>query len=585
MVAHAAPQAADHPGGHAVPDAVDVIIIGGGANGTGLARDLSLRGVRVLLAEKGDLGRGASGASSGMIHGGPRYLLDDVETTKHSCEDSGYIQAIAPHLCFRIPFLMPVPKANPFGPLGLLLHDVFFDVYDRYTPLKNGIPHAKLTPEQMRATEPGLVGDYLGGVTLDEWGIDVGRLCLLNALDAEAHGAHIATYTTVTAIDRDLDGRIVGAQIRPEGQAQSRSVRAPVVVNCAGAWAEAMAKLPPKTGAALAANSAQLRPGKGVHLIYEKRVSNFAVITSAKDGRQIFVMPYLNETWIGTTDDDYYGDLDDLWATEDEIQYLREAGEAVLPGLKAQRLIGTRVGVRNTIYGWGQLEDSLSRRYEIVDHAHEGAPGFYSLVGGKLASYRIQAQQTADAVCRRLGVTATCETQKRPLPGGANLPTVDELVRAYKIDALVARRLIARHGSIAPKVLDLGLESPGGLEVLDPYEPTLACEVRWAVRHEKVTHLGDLMTRCRVAMGADMGMAGGLLAAQIFAEERGLDVQTERAELMDLLARRWRSARPILEGPQLAQMELFMEQFSGNWQLPHLRAARSGMPGKQALHG
>lgn len=99
-----------------LPESADVIIIGGGANGTGLARDLALRGVRVVLAEKGDLGRGASGASSGMIHGGPRYLLDDVETTRHSCEDSGYIQAIAPHLCFRIPFLMPVPKANPFGP-------------------------------------------------------------------------------------------------------------------------------------------------------------------------------------------------------------------------------------------------------------------------------------------------------------------------------------------------------------------------------------------------------------------------------------------------------------------------------------
>lgn len=568
-----------------LPEAVDVIIIGGGANGSGLARDLALRGVKVLLAEKGDVGRGASGASSGMIHGGPRYLLDDVETTRHSCEDSGYIQAIAPHLCFRIPFLMPVPKVNPFGPLGLLLHDVFFDVYDRYTPLKNGIPHAKLTAAQMRATEPGLVGEYLGGVTLDEWGIDVGRLCLLNALDAEAHGGHVATYTTVTAIERDTDGRILGARLRYENAQEDVLVRAPVVVNCAGAWAEAMAKLKPAATDRPGPGRARLRPGKGVHLIYEKRVSNYAIITSAKDGRQIFVMPYLNETWIATTDDDYYGDLDDLWATEDEVAYLKEAGEAILPELAQQRLIGTRVGIRNTIHGWGQLEDTLSRRYEIVDHAQDGAPGFYSLIGGKLASYRIQAQEMADAICRRLGVTALCETHKRPLPGGDRVPVPEELTRAYGVSPLAARRLIARHGSLSLQVLELGAQTPGGLTVLDPYEPTLACEVRWAVRHEKVVHLGDLMTRCRVAMGADMGMAGARAAAQIFAEERGLSVPEERAELMDLLSRRWRSARPVLTGPQLAQMELFMEQFSGNWQLPHLRTARSGMPGRQALHG
>ena len=567
---------------HSLPEAVDVIIIGGGANGTGLARDLSLRGVNVLLCEKGDLGRGASGSSSGMIHGGPRYLLDDVEITRHSCTDSGYIQAIAPHLCFRIPFLMPIPKANPFGPLGLLLHDVFFDVYDRFAPLKNGIRHARLTAAQMQATEPGLAGDFLGGVTLDEWGIDVGRLCLLGALDAEAHGAQVATYTAVTAILRETDGRVVGATLRHEGQGGDVTVRAKVVVNCAGAWAEAMAKLPGREGGR---GAAQLRPGKGVHLIYEKRVSNFAIITSAKDGRQIFVMPYLNETWIATTDDDYYGDLDDLWATSDEVQYLREAGESVLPGLRQQRLIGTRVGVRNTIHGWGQLEDSLSRRYEIVDHAQEGAPGFFSLVGGKLASFRVQAEEMADAVCQHLGKKAACQTHVLPLPGGDNLPTASQLCGAYPISAIVAHRLIARHGSLAPHVLDLGVATPGGLEVLDPAEPTLACEVRWAVRHEKVVHLGDLMTRCRVAMGADMGMVGGLPAAQIFAQERGLDVATERAELMDLLGRRWRSARPILEGAQLAQMELFMQQFAGTWQLPHLRATRPGSPGRQASHG
>lgn len=543
--------------------ATDVLVIGGGANGTGLARDLAKRGVRVTLCEKGDFARGATGGSSGMIHGGPRYLLHDVETTRHSCEDSGYIQRIAPHILFRVPFLMPVPNDTIYGPTALMLHDAYFDVYDRYAKLKNGIPHARLSLDEMRRIEPGLRSEYfLGGVTLDEWGIDPGRLCVLNALDAAAHGAEILTYTEVVGFLRDAEGNVVGARLRRAGEASVRELRARVVVNCGGPWAEKVA--------GLVGGGVRLRPGKGVHLVYEKRLTNFAVVVQAVDGRQVFVMPYQNETWIGTTDDDYYGDLDDLWATEDEIQYLREAVERVLPGIRHQRLIGARVGVRNTLHAWGKTEDELSRGYRIVDHAHLGAAGLFSLAGGKLASFRVQAEEAADAVTARLGMHAACETHRDKLPGGDDPPDERELERVYGIDRLAARRLIARHGALAPKVLDLGRESPTGYAVVCASEPTLECEVRYCLRFEHVRHLGDLMARCRIAVGACQGLDCGLRAAQIMAEERGLDPTDERAELMDLLGRRWRAARPVLTGVQLAQAELLMTQYTGLWQLPAL---------------
>lgn len=544
----------------------DVLIIGGGCNGTGLARDLAKRGVKVLLCDKGDFARGATGASSGMIHGGPRYLLNDVETTRHSCEDSGYIQKIVPHILFRVPFLLPVTDEGAYGKASLLLHDVYFDVYDRYTPLKNGIPHARLTPEQMAQIEPGLHGDFLGGVTLDEWGIDPGRLCLLNAIDAQSFGAKIRTYTEVVGLLRDETGAVVGARVRRADDAHVEEIRARVVVNCGGPWAEKVANL--------AGGGVRLRPGKGVHLIYEKRLTNFAIITTAVDGRQIFVMPYQNETWIGTTDDDYYGELDDLWATQDEIWYLKAAIERIIPGMAAQRLIGTRVGVRNTIFGWGKPEDDLSRRYEVVDHAtlpqDVRAPGLFSLIGGKLASYRIQSAEAADAICTRLGVSAPCETHRHTLPGGDAMPNEQELARVYGISRLAARRLIFRHGSWAHRVLDIGRESRTGYAVVDANEPVLECEIRYCVRHEQVQRLSDLMMRCRLAMGSGMGMQSALRAAQIFAEERGLDATDERQALMELLARRWRSARPVLQGQQLAQAELLMTQYTGAWQLPTL---------------
>ncbi len=540
----------------------DVLIVGGGSNGTGLLRDLAKRGVKVMLCEKGDFARGATGASSGMIHGGPRYMLNDVETTKHSCEDSGYIQRIMPHLLFRIPFLMPLLARPGLGKISPTLHDVYFTVYDRYAAMKNGIPHARLTTAELLAIEPGLAGEFDGGVTLDEWGIDCGRLCLLDTLDAIAHGAQVETYTEVVGLLRDDHGTVQGARLRRVGEVTVREVRAKVVVNCAGPWAAKVA--------GLAGPGVRLRPGKGVHLIYEKRLTNFAMITNAVDGRQVFIMPYQNETWIGTTDDDYYGDLDDLSVSQDEIRYLQEAVIRLLPRMADQRLINTRVGVRNTVYGWGQLEDELSRRYEIVDHKSLGAPGLFSLLGGKLASFRIQAQEAADAVCKTLGVTARCETHLHTVPGGDAIPEETELARAYGIERLAARRVIYRHGSLAPRVLDVGRETPTGFSVVCASEPTLECEVRYAVRHELVTHLGDLMTRCRIAVGACQGLDCGLRAAQIFAEERGLDPTSEREELMDLLSRRWRTARPALKGSQLAQAELLMTQYTGLWQLPAL---------------
>jgi glycerol-3-phosphate dehydrogenase len=514
----------------------------------------------VLLCEKGDFARGATGNSSGMVHGGPRYLLNDVETTRHSCEDSGYIQRIAPHLVFRIPFLVPVEQGGIYGRLAPLLHDVYFSVYDRYAVLKNGIPHARLTTAEMLSIEPGLRGDFLGGVTLVEWGIDCGRLCVLNAQDAEAHGAEIRTYTEVLGLLRDEQGRVVGGRLRRAGQIEVEEVRARVVVNCAGPWAEKVA--------GFAGGGVRLRPGKGVHLIYERRLTNFGIITEAVDGRQVFILPYQNETWIGTTDDDYYGDLDDLWATEDEVRYLREAAERVLPTLAGQRLIGTRVGVRNTIYAWGELEDALSRRYQVLDHARLGAQGLFSVLGGKLASFRVQAAEAADATCDYLGVSAVCETHLHKLPGGSDLPDELELARAYGISPLAARRLVSRHGSLAPRVLDVGRESPTGYAVVCPCEPTLECEVRYCLRVEHVERLGDLLTRCRVAMGPCQGLHCALRAAQIFAEERGLDPTDEREALMDLLGRRWRTARAVLTGQQLAEAELVMTQYTGLWRAP-----------------
>ena len=392
----------------------DVIVIGGGVNGVGVARDASLRGLKVALFERNDIAFGASGNSSGMIHGGPRYLTYDPAVTHSSCLDSGHIQRIAPHLLFRIPFLMPIFKSGPLmSRIALTGYDAFFDLYDAYQPLKGGKPHVRLSADEIRALEPGLVGGAAGGVTFDEWGIDGARLCIGNAVDARERGAEIRVHCTVTEILRREDGSVYGVRFRDRlsrAKADTRSAR--LVVNRAtGAWAPITASL-----GGLASSAARIRPGKGIHIFLDRRLTNYAIIAHAIDGRQVFLLPWQNMSVLGTTDDDYYGDLDRVVATSDEVNYLFQAVEHVFPAVRSARAIGTWGGVRPTLYAWGPNEDELSREHQVVDHKQHGADGLYSMIGGKLASYRLFAEEMTDVIATRLGNSAPRRSHEAPLP-------------------------------------------------------------------------------------------------------------------------------------------------------------------------
>lgn len=407
----------------------DVIVIGGGVNGTGVARDAALRGLRVALFERNDIAFGASGNSSGMIHGGPRYLTMNPDVTYTSCLDSGYIQRIAPHLLFRAPFILPVTR-HAASKTELDLLDAFFDVYDRYQPLKRGKPHTRLDGEELRRLEPGLRGDFEGGVTFDEWGIDGVRLCVANAQDAAEHGADVFVPHTVTGLLRGEDGSVRGVSHVDRRSGRSGRATARRVVNATGAWGPLTAEL-----ALLPTGAVRLRPGKGVHLYFDRRLSNYAIMVKAIDGRRVFIEPWQNTSVIGTTDDDYYGDLDQVYATTDEAAYLLEAIARVFPIVNQARLIGTWSGVRPTLYEWGKAEDALSREHEIVDHARHGAAGLYSMLGGKLASYRLFAEEMTDLLCRQLSLEVRSSTMHRVLPGGDETLAPKALASDAGIDA------------------------------------------------------------------------------------------------------------------------------------------------------
>jgi glycerol-3-phosphate dehydrogenase len=539
-------------------DSFDVAIIGGGVNGTGVARDLALRGLKVVLFERNDLAFGASGNSSGMIHGGVRYLSVAPHVTEQSCRDSGYIQRIAPHLLFRMPFLMPV-KSNRQARVMFELIDAYFRAYDDYQPLKRGKLHCRLDASDLLRLEPGLRGSMIGGISFDEWGIDGARLCVINALDAIRHGARVHVHATVESITRTpgaepgdagtRQGRYV-VEARDRMTQERLRVSARVVVNATGAWS-------PITAAAGGLSSARVRvrPGKGIHVVIDRRVTNYGIVSETIDGRQIFIYPWQNVSIVGTTDDDYYGDLDDVHATSEEVRYLVQGVARVFPAVRATRAIGTYAGVRPSLYAYGPNEDALSREHEIVDHAADGAPGIYSMIGGKLASYRIFAQELSDRVAtHEFGSTTPCSTHTRPLPGGESVPDAIALAERYEVTPVAARRLVYRHGALAVRVMDRALRQPVERHVVCACEPVLEAEVRHVVRAEMACTVDDVARRTRLGLGACGGMRCAARCGQIIAEERGLAPSQGLTMAQEFLVRQART-RIVAMGPEQARQE------------------------------
>jgi glycerol-3-phosphate dehydrogenase len=532
----------------------DLVVIGGGINGAGIARDAVMRGLSVALFEKNDFSTGATWASSGMIHGGVRYLEQDPTVTKKSCYDSGLIQKIAPHLLFRVPFLFPVGPNNFSNRVLLELAEVYFDTYDRYAPMKGGAPHSRLSKAEAHTVEPGLPDDIVGAVTTDEWGIDSPRLNYINIQDARERGADVHHYHEVVGFLRDDGsgdqgqterGAMRGVRVRDRVGGGEREVYGKITFNATGAWAEKMAN---KVGATMC----RVRPGKGIHLLLAGRVTNYAIISDAIDGRQIFIAPHQNVTYVGTTDDDYWGDLDDIPVLEDEVKYLLDGIRPVFPSVDQYRIIDTTVGCRPTLYDDDKYESQLSRDHAVFDHADEGIPNFMSIAGGKLAAYRLMSEHAVDEVCKKLGINEPCRTPDEPLPGGKAHDLTTAAFEELGLNKYAAGRILYRHGSRAQAILELMRDEPNSTEIVDPSEPVTAAELRYVMRNEMVSALDDCKRRTRLGQGLDGGWSATLRAAEIFCDEKGLS-QRERFDVaLSFQRTRWKDRRGILKGEQLA---------------------------------
>ena len=527
----------------------DCVIIGGGVNGAGTFRDLAMRGLKVCLYEKNDFGAGTSGSSSAMIHGGLRYILSEPSVTKNSCKDAGFIRKTASHLVFRIPFLYPVMRWRKMARFVLFGVDSVLFGYDFYGRMKGAYPHLLLKADEIKKIEPGLSDEVIGGATFDEWGIYTNRLCYLLVKSGEEAGGKAFNHAEVEGIEyvKPKEGREGYYRIKVNHKLDRRTerVEARTVVNAGGPWGPEVAKM--------AGAHYRLRPAKGVHLVLDRRITNYAVVTQAEDGREIFIEPWGNVTLIGTTDDDYYGSLDDIPVTHDEVEYLLEGIEKIMPEIRKNRVISTWAGVRPTLYEFGKNEDKLSRDHRIYDHKEEGLNGMWSIAGGKLAEFRLISEEVSDCVCRFLQNPAWSRTAEVPLPGSDEVFDIKSMSLHWSVDPYVLKRMAVRHGSLSRKILVLMLKIPVSRNLICRCEPVTEAEILYSIQNEKVRTMEDLSRRTMCGTGPCGGVRCAYQVAVILGKHLDWSADQMRIAAQEFIERQYSKRREVIRESQARQ--------------------------------
>jgi glycerol-3-phosphate dehydrogenase len=500
----------------------DVVIVGGGVIGAGIARDAALRGLSVALVEQADYGSGTTSGSTRLIHGGLRYLeMLDFSLVRLDLREREILLRIAPHLVQPLEFLLPFYDEGLFArwrlSIGMWLYDALS--YDKSLPR-----HRSLSAADVRRLEPTLEprGLHGGAAYYDAQAAMPERLCLENIIDAWAHGAVACNYARVTGAIVEA-GRVAGVRVEDAlGDGEPVEVRGRVIVNASGAWLDRLtaAMLTDPATAAARGPQPRLRTTKGVHITCPPTTTRALAVPSAVDGRLVFVIPWLGHSWIGTTDTDFDDDPSRARATGDDVRYMVASVSRYVPELATAPVRFTNAGVRALVRQEGS-ESSVSRSHRLADGDREGAAGLVSVVGGKLTGYRAIAEETTDLVCEKVRGRAKCVTAERPLPGGGALSTDAGL-----------RHLAAVYGSRAASVAALAAGDHALGEPLGTGYPDIAAQAVWAVREEQCERLTDfLLRRTRLGFSPDQGVGAAAAAAAILARERGWSAARTEAEL------------------------------------------------------
>lgn len=505
--------------------AFDVIVIGAGINGAGIARDAAMRGLKVLLLDKGDMASGTTAWSTRLIHGGLRYLeYGEVGLVRESLRERERLLRLAPHLVKPLPMLIPIYAHARRGPFTIRAGMVAYDLLSFDKSLKR---HHMLSREETLRRAPGLQREGLRGAALyyDAQVEYAERLVFENVLSASQHGASIRTYARVDNFILEKGG-VRGVEFTDLLDNSSHSARSSLAVNVSGPWVDEVLKGTPHSLERMVCGT------KGSHLVVDEfpgAPTDALYVEAHADGRPFFIIPWNNLYLIGTTDLAYNGDLENVSADAGEIDYLLAETNRVIPQaqLRREAILYTYSGVRPLPCRTGRDPSGITRRHFIRDHATT-LNGFISIVGGKLTTYRNLSEQAVDLLFTKLGrESPKCETAQAALPGASveDLAAFCEELKANSdLPEMFVERLLKIYGTRAKDVLELAAHDPELLKPFSTQTAAIGAEVVYSFREEMAQTLTDcLMRRTMVGMNAAAGLDAVEAAATLAQKYLGWD--------------------------------------------------------------
>jgi glycerol-3-phosphate dehydrogenase len=504
----------------------DLIVIGGGITGAGVARDASLRGLSCLLLEKGDFSSGVTSKSTRLIHGGLRYLANfEIDLVAESLRERAILRRQAPYLIRPIPILIPIYQGDPHGraviSVGIHLYDLLSHDHD--------IPHYFTSNrEKTLGFEPRLNQEGLTGSALfyDHQILMPERLVIENVISAREAGARLLNYVRAEKIEESNDGVVV--TVRDMLSGAITSFRSKALINAAGPWIDTVRQ------AGNVDHRKIIYPTKGIHLVMPK-LSDQALFVASRDERMFFIIPLGAYSLIGTTDTTYSGDLDEVHADRSDIDYLLIESKRILPGLNISReaILYTYAGIRPLAFS-GANESKISRKHRVIKEGRSGK--IITIAGGKLTTYRAMAKDAVDAACSALGIRAACDTANRPLPGCLPMDyepyvkeAVPELSTRYSVSPEFVRHLIGCYGSRTQRVLDLMKADRALNDTISAESPDTYAQVVYSVREEETKTLSDIiLRRLHIGMTASRGVKEAEKIAGIAGKELGWSEDEKR---------------------------------------------------------
>ena len=508
----------------------EVLIIGGGIFGAAVARDAALRGFKTALVERNDFASATSSKSTKLVHGGIRYLEQlNFNLIHESLKERTTLLTIAPHLVRPLPFLLPIFKGERF-PKPIIQLGVW--MYSRLAGKNSLRNYESFSAREIKQKYPFLnEAETTGGIRYFDAQMDDIRLCLETILSAQAEGAQTANHVEVTRIGIRGDGKFeVSLQDRLTGT--KGKARAVAVVNASGPWADQILSL------LLPRHKPMLCLSKGIHLVVKQKISDDAVVLSSSDKRVIFAIPWRGGSIVGTTDTPYRDSLDEVWASEHEVEFLLNEVRKVTRSFHINRsdIITTFSGIRPLAALTGGKNTSKVSRSHVI---HEAPKRFFSVVGGKYTTHRLIAEQ----VCNRLEKTfgkkrSSCKTALLPLLGSFDLPSQASAYNVHLdisgINSHTLDYLMRTYGKRVKEVVQIANRNPNLQRPICRYHSSIGAQIIFAIEQESAKTLTDIcVRRLRIDQTFCRGLDCIYPVADFMAERLGWSETKKISELRD----------------------------------------------------